>query len=84
MIIMLNNNVLVKCFYVIDLYEIYHIRFSNHIHLFHGNIWTHNWPAPNISGFIAQLVRASHQYREVTGSNLVEVPNFFQASYAIA
>ena len=21
-------------------------------------IWTHNWPAPNISGFIAQLVRA--------------------------
>ena len=38
MIIMLNNNVLVKCFYVIDLYEIYHIRFFNHIHLFHGNI----------------------------------------------
>ena len=28
-------------------------------------------PAPNISGFIAQLVRASHQYREVTGSNPV-------------
>ena len=23
---------------------------------FHGNIWTHNWPAPNVSGFIAQLV----------------------------
>ena len=22
----------------------------------HGNIWTHNWPAPNVSGFIAQLV----------------------------
>ena len=30
-----------------------------HIHLFHGNIWTHNWPALNNSGFIAQLVRAS-------------------------
>ena len=25
-------------------------------HFFHGNIWTHNWPAPNVSGFIAQLV----------------------------
>ena len=29
--------------------------------------------APNISGFIAQLVRASQRYREVTGSNSVEV-----------
>ena len=28
-------------------------------------------------GFIAQLVRALHRYREVTGSNLVEVLNFF-------
>ena len=26
-----------------------------------------------LSGFIAQLVRASHRYREVTGSNPVEV-----------
>ena len=26
----------------------------------------YNWPAPNISGFIAQLVRASYSYREVT------------------
>ena len=34
------------------------------------------WPASNISGFIAQLVRASHWYREVTGSNPVEVLNF--------
>ena len=32
-------------------------------------MWTYKWPAPNISGFIAQLVRASHRYREVTGSN---------------
>ena len=37
-------------------------------------------PAPNIRGFIAQLVRAPHQYCEVTGSNLVEVLNFLQAS----
>ena len=25
-------------------------------YFFHGNIWTHNWPAPKVSGFIAQLV----------------------------
>ena len=49
-------------------------------HLSHGNIWTHNWPAPNVSGFIAQLVRASHRCCEITGSNPVEVLNFFQAS----
>ena len=36
----------------------------------------HKWPAPNVSGFIAQLVRMSHRNREVTGSNLVEVLNF--------
>ena len=28
---------------------------------------------PNVSGFITQLVRASHRYREVMGSNPVEV-----------
>ena len=43
-------------------YMIYFI-YIYHIHLFHGNIWTHNWPAPNSSGFIAQLVWASHRYR---------------------
>ena len=37
-----------------------------------GFIRTHKWQAPNVSGFIAQLVRASHWYREVTGSNPVE------------
>ena len=46
-------------------------------HLLHRNIWTHNWPAPNISGFIAQFVGASLRYREVEGSNSVEVLNFF-------
>ena len=30
----------------------------------------------NVSGFISQLVRASHRYREVTGSNPAEVLNF--------
>ena len=36
-----------------------HIWFISHIittHFFHVNIWTHHWPAPNVSGFIAQLV----------------------------
>ena len=44
----------------------------------HRLIRTHKWPAPNVSGFIAQLVWASHRYCEVTGSkwNLVEVLTF--------
>ena len=36
-----------------------HIWFISYIintHFFQGNIWTHNWPSPNVSGFIAQLV----------------------------
>ena len=46
-----------------------------------GNIWTHNWPAPNVCGFIAQLVEHRTGNREVTGSNPIEVMNFFfQAS----
>ena len=44
--------------------------------ILHGLIRTHKWPAPNVSGFIAQLVRASDRYREVTGSNPVEVLTF--------
>ena len=44
--------------------------------ILHGLIRTHKWPAPNVSGFIAQLVRASHRYFEVTGSNPVEVLTF--------
>ena len=41
-----------------------------------GLLRTHKWPVPNVSGFIAQLVRASHHYWEVTGSNPVEVLTF--------
>ena len=44
-----------------------------HLHIFHGNIWTHNWPTPNVSGFIAQLVERRTGIREVTGSSPVEV-----------
>ena len=53
---------------------------------FHGNIWTYNyWPAPNVSGFIAQLVRASHRYREVTGFKPpLKSWIFFRLLYAIA
>ena len=42
----------------------------------HRLIGTHKWPAPNISGFIPQLVRALHQYHKVMVSNPVEVLNF--------
>ena len=41
-----------------------------------SKLWTHKWPALNVSGFIAQLLRASHLYREVTGSNPFEVLTF--------
>ena len=49
-------------------------------HFFHGNVWTHNWPAPNVSGFIAQFVEHRTGNHEVTDSHPVEVLNFFQAS----
>ena len=58
-------------------YMIFLIFIQCHIHLFHGDIWTHNWSAPNISGFIAKLVGTLHRSCEVTGSNPVEVLNFF-------
>ena len=45
-------------------------------HIPHGLIRTHKWLAPNTSGFIAQLVRVSHRFHEVTGSNPVEVLTF--------
>ena len=41
-----------------------------------GLIRTHKWPSPNVRGFVAQLVRASHRYREVTSSNPVELLAF--------
>ena len=44
-----------------------------HMGFFHG--------PPNVSGFIAQLVRASHRHREVTGSNPVDVLNFFFSGF---
>ena len=56
-------------------YDSFHISFcflilSSPEHL------NHKWPIPNVSGFIAQLVRASPCYHKVTGWNLLEVLNF--------
>ena len=56
-------------------YDPFHISFHRWF-IPYGNVGTHKWPAPNVSGFIAQLVRASHRYRKVTGWNPVEVLNF--------
>ena len=36
-----------------------------------GNISTHNWPAPNVSGFIAQLVEHRTGNRESTALSVV-------------
>ena len=57
-----------------SIYEIFHTLYGFNIP--HGLIRTHKWPALNDSGFIARLVRASHQYRKVTASNPVEVLSF--------
>ena len=35
---------------------LYQLSYEGVLQIFHGNIWTQNWPAPNVSGFIAQLV----------------------------
>ena len=35
-------------------------------------LWTQKWPAPNVSGFIAQVLRASHLY-----------PDFFRLPYPL-
>ena len=39
----------------------------------HGLIWTHKWPASNVSGFIAQLVRVSYRNREVFRFNILQL-----------
>ena len=74
------------------IYIWFHIRSSHmiyficiiHLHIFHGNIWTQNWPAPNVSGFIAQLV----ERRTGIARSRVQAPLkswiFFRLLYAIA
>ena len=59
-----------------------YISYDSNTHFFHGNISTHNWPAPNVSGFIAQLV----EHRTGIARSRVQTPLkswiffFFQAS----
>ena len=64
---------------------IYELRIWNQVKLWSSQLWAQYlqlrreaWKIQdfNVSGFIAQLVRASHRNREVTGSNPVEVLNF--------
>ena len=59
---------------------IWFISYIINTNFFHGNIWTHNWPAPNISGFISQLV----EHRTGIARSRVQTPLkswiFFQAS----
>ena len=43
-------------FHFISAVHIWFISYIINTHFFHGNIWTHNWPSPNVNGFIAQLV----------------------------
>ena len=61
-----------------------HISFISFIintHFFHGKIWTHNWPAPNVSGFIAQLVEHRTSKSRGHGFKRRWSPDFFfQAS----
>ena len=81
----LNRRAYLKClwlriflrFHFISTVHIWFISSISNTHFFHGNIWTHNWPAPHVSGFTAQLVEHRTGNREVTGSNPVEVLNFF-------
>ena len=73
-------------FHFISAVHIWFISYIINTHFFHGNIWTHNWPAPNVSGFIAQLV----EHRTGIARSRVQTPLkswiffffffFFQAS----
>ena len=67
-------------FHIFHFRSSYMISYIIHTHFFHGNIWTHNWPAPNVSGFIAQLV----EHRTGIARSRVQTPLkywiFFQAS----
>ena len=45
------------CSSIYEMYVIYHFTF-----ILHRLLRTHKWPDPNVSGFIAQLVRVSHRF----------------------
>ena len=69
--------------FVLHFISAVHIWFISYIintHIFYGNVWTHNWPAPNVSDFLAQLV----EHRTGIAKSRVQTPLkswiFFQAS----
>ena len=69
---------------MILIYIIYFIWFISYIintNFFHGNIWTHNMTCSQRQWLHSSVGRASHRCREVTGSNLVEVLNFFSGLF---
>ena len=75
----------INCFHNCEHNRLLHFRsavqymkyfISNFTFIPYGLLMTHKRPAPNVSVFIAQLVRVSHRYREVTGWNPVEVFTF--------
>ena len=53
-------------------FNIWNISYITPTFISHWLLRTHKWPAPNVSGFITQLVRASHGYCEGTGSKICE------------
>ena len=57
-------------------FNIWNISYIPSHSLLTGSLESIKWPAPNVSGFVAQLVRASHRCCKVTGSNPVDVLNF--------
>ena len=57
-------------FHFISTVHIWFISYIINTHFFHRNIWTHNWPAPNVSGFIAQLV----EHRTSIARSRVQTP----------
>ena len=67
-------------FHFISAVHIWFISYIINTHFFHRNIWTHNWPTPNVSGFIVQLV----EHRTGITKSRVQTPLkswiFFQAS----
>ena len=50
------TSTIISSFHFHSSHNLWSISYIIDTHSSHGNIWTHNWRAPNVSGFIAQLV----------------------------
>ena len=75
------NDIWNESYIELRIYFIYHF-ISWFIH--HGNIRTHKRPAPNVSGFIAQLVRASHQHIARSRAQISWSPEVCKPLYSIS